>query len=342
MNNLLLLSSLHDQLSKRSGYQVLSDYLQESDLLITRRKNSNNFFLRLGSKIARKSSFSSWYAEGSLALEIKAFNASLSLDKSIIHFLWADLDLGFLDLFIKPKHRLCGTFHNCSDTIGNVIRFPERLKRFDAVILMSDTQRPFFVKAGLPQSKIHTVLHGVDTHYFTPPNARSNDQLTVLSVGGYRRNFYLLRQVCILLKEYSKIRFEIVGPQAVKHLFDQELNVIFYENISDHELLIKYQRASCFLLAVENSTANNALLESMACGLPVIAERIGGIPEYVNRACAFLAEPGNSMELAGYIKALADSNALREEMGMAARLRAQELDWQKTATQMLDIYSQLN
>jgi glycosyltransferase involved in cell wall biosynthesis len=89
---------------------------------------------------------------------------------------------------------------------------------------------------------------------------------------------------------------------------------------------------------MENATANNALLEAMACGLPVVAERVGGIPEYVNRECARLVPTGDCQAIASSILQLSESPELRLAMGQAARRRAEELDWKHAARQTRDIY----
>jgi len=92
---------------------------------------------------------------------------------------------------------------------------------------------------------------------------------------------------------------------------------------------------------MENATANNALLEAMACGLPVIAERVGGIPEYVNDRCARLVAPGDSQSAARAILELHRAHDLTFAMSQAARLRAEELDWTHVADQTRGVYESI-
>jgi glycosyltransferase involved in cell wall biosynthesis len=66
-------------------------------------------------------------------------------------------------------------------------------------------------------------------------------------------------------------------------------------------------------------------LESQACGLPVVASRIGGIPEYVEDGrSGILFEPSNAQELAAAVRRLHGDRALRERMSRAARAVALE------------------
>jgi glycosyltransferase involved in cell wall biosynthesis len=257
--------------------------------------------------------------------------------------MWADHDLGFLDLLLdRRRHRLVGSFHNCEDTFVHTIRFPRRLRRFDAIILMSRTQEPFFLKAGVDPARIHVVPHGVDTDYFRPaPRRVAGPLFTVLAAGGYRRNFPLLREVCLRLKNEPAIRFEIVAPESWRPLFQDVPNARFGNALADADFLEACQTCSCLLQTVENATANNVILEAMACGQPVVAESIGGIPEYVDATCSILAPPGDAAALAGAILELRASPAKRDTLAAGARKRAEALDWNNIAARMREIYGRL-
>lgn len=336
MKPLLLLSTRQKFHAKRSGYRVLADYVPGAEYLETVRADPVRPLPLFFARVARRCAFSRWYLGGSAALEWQALQRIRSGFEGIVHTMWADHDHGFLDLFLdRNRHKLCGTFHNCDDDFRHTIRFPSRLRRFDAIILMSDSQRDFFLKAGVPDRKLHVVLHGVDTEYFTPPARREVEEFTVLSVGGFRRNFPLLRDVCM----QSKVRFEIVAPESFRPMFSEIPNVKFSSGLSDEELLERYRSASCLIHTAENATANNALLEAMACGLPIISERVGGIPEYAESQ--ILAASGDGAALVRAINHLAESPSAREELSCAARRRAEELSWHNVAARMTEIYASL-
>ena len=68
-----------------------------------------------------------------------------------------------------------------------------------------------------------------------------------------------------------------------------------------------------------------AVLEAMAAGLPVVASRVGGLPEVVqDGVTGLLAAPGNPLELQEAIKVLRDDPSRRRDMGQAGRERVQE------------------
>lgn len=328
----LLLSTLDAQLARRSGYHLLAEYLPAAERLTAPRRDATGWRW-LASGAARKLAFTSWYVAGSAALEYAAWRRLRRGFDGIVHYLWCDRDLGFLDLALNPKrHRLVATFHNCADTLPAIIRHPRRLRAAAAVILMSETQRPFFRAAGVPDERIHFLPHGVDTEFFRPAAPPATGEFNALSVGGYRRNFTLLRELCTAL---PGVRFEIVGPPAVAEKFRGLANVRFLSGLDDAALLAKYQSASCLLHLAEAATANNVVLEALACGLPIVAEPVGGIPEYVDATCALLGEP------AAALRRLADSPSLLAEMRAAARRRAEQLAWPGIAARTLALYRSL-
>ena len=336
-----MLSTIHASHARHSGYGRLAEYVPGAEFLHAPREDPKGVAL-LFARIARRCAFSRWYLGGSAAVEWRALRRMRSGFEGIIHCLWADHDLGYLDLFTSRKrHRLCGTFHNCPDDFPHTIRFPSRLRNFAALILMSECQRDFFRNAGVPEDRLHVVLHGVDTEYFTPAAAPGTGPFTVLSAGGFRRNFPLLRQVCERLANTSAIRFEIVAPEAFRSLFAGLPNATFSTGLDDAALLARYQAASCLLHTAEQATANNVLLEALACGAPVIAERIGGIPEYVTGDSAILTAPGDAAALADAVRQLAGNPGLRHSMSAAAHRRAEELAWPKVAARTLEVYRSL-
>ncbi len=83
-----------------------------------------------------------------------------------------------------------------------------------------------------------------------------------------------------------------------------------------------------------------AILEAMSYGMPVIATRIGAIPEAVTDGVeACLIKPGDVGALADRMLRLSNDAGLRERMGQAARRRvAAEFGIEKAAEAILNIY----
>ena len=86
------------------------------------------------------------------------------------------------------------------------------------------------------------------------------------------------------------------------------------------------QAADCFVCpSLWAEAAGLVNLEASAAGLPVIASRIGGLPEHVQDGrTGFLFSPGDHSELACYVRALAENSALHSKMSAHARAMAVE------------------
>ena len=217
-----------------------------------------------------------------------------------------------------------------------------RLHNFDAVILMSETQRPFFLEAGVPDAKIHVVLHGVDTEFFVPGPPAALASFTAISVGGFRRNFPLLRKVCERLAEahgtfVSKLSHR--NPSAT--IFSDLGNVDFLSGLNDAELLPPTSPPPACCTPPKTRPRTMPCWRAWRAGSRSSPSAWAGIPEYVDSESALLVEPGNDGTLAGAVRELAQSAAHYSTMRIEARKHAETLAWPRVAERMTKIYENL-
>jgi len=82
-----------------------------------------------------------------------------------------------------------------------------------------------------------------------------------------------------------------------------------------------YAAADAFVLSSRTEGLPMALLEAMSAGLPVVATRVGAVPEVLNGDCGLLAGPGRPQDLADAMQQLVVSESLRRRLGRRAHGR---------------------
>jgi len=102
-----------------------------------------------------------------------------------------------------------------------------------------------------------------------------------------------------------------------------------------------YQAADLYLHAARADNFPNAVLEALACGTPVVASAVGGIPEQVSPDTGRLSPVGDSVAMAEAIRGLLADEALRQQLGrQAAADAARRFDLKRQATDYLAWYQE--
>jgi glycosyltransferase involved in cell wall biosynthesis len=101
-----------------------------------------------------------------------------------------------------------------------------------------------------------------------------------------------------------------------------------------------YQAADVYVHAARADTFPNTILEAQACGTPVVATAVGGIPEQIDDGrTGFLVPPGDAAALAERIALLLGDNDLRARLGQQAAADARDrFDLNRQADTYLDWY----
>jgi glycosyltransferase involved in cell wall biosynthesis len=115
----------------------------------------------------------------------------------------------------------------------------------------------------------------------------------------------------------------------------QRLRSVFLTDQLDAKGLLRmYRNAAIYVYpSLWDDPAGTQIMEPMACGLPVVTSRCGGIPEVVRDGkCGLLTEPGDVDGLVEAIERLFENKDLSQRMSAAARARAEErFDWKTVA-----------
>lgn len=130
------------------------------------------------------------------------------------------------------------------------------------------------------------------------------------------------------------------GP--VKQIGRAEIKFVPFEK--DPKAVARYyQAADVYIHAAKADTFPNTVLEALACGTPVVATAVGGIPEQVDDGITgFLVAPGDPNGLAESIQTLLEDENKQQEMSdRAAEAAQQRFEFQRMVNDYLEWYAQI-
>ena len=121
--------------------------------------------------------------------------------------------------------------------------------------------------------------------------------------------------------------------------FGLESRVEIRVNEPRDRVLAALRQARVFALHSQEESQGIALCEAMAAGLPIVATRVGGIPDVIGASGAgLLVEYGDTAAMAAHLGRLLDDDTLHARMAAAALARAEDFSWRAIAAHVLAVY----
>ncbi len=162
---------------------------------------------------------------------------------------------------------------------------------------------------GVRASRIAVVPNGLDLSRFRPRAARAQTR-TIAMVANLRPGKgqdTLIDAAALVLSRFPDVRFELIGDGTeraalVERAAERGVShaVAFLGHVDD--VPARLAEAAIFTLPSESEAFPNAVLEAMACGLPVVASAVGGIRELVQHGhTGYLVPPRDPQALADRI-----------------------------------------
>ena len=179
--------------------------------------------------------------------------------------------------------------------------------------------------------KIYKIPNGVDVNsfffedkVFAKKSLKIPNIFTVLFIAhvafdNYRKGTHLLEKILHKFRNDKNIQFLIVGNDSLKwrklgynniHTFD------FTENIEDKKLF--FCASDCKILTSINENFPNVILESMACGTPVIAFESGGVKEIIKNDNGILVKKEDIEKMEDKIRNLKKSYSIWKKLSTNA------------------------
>ena len=215
------------------------------------------------------------------------------------------------------------------------------------VVANSRSLRQLALKS-FPDIEISVITNAVSCTAFKPDLGRSStgNVVRALSVARLIPRKGLETMIKALAQERTeRVELDIVGDGAlagdlVKLAADLGVKerLHFHGALRDAELLRAYQQADFFILPSLSESFSMSLLEAMACGLPVVASNVGGIPELVVDAQnGILVRPGDSKAFAEAITMMAQSEERRHTFAANNRAKIRRrYTWEQITTEYLN------
>ncbi len=234
------------------------------------------------------------------------------------------------------------------------------MKGVDSIVVSTTQEREDLARLyGVPEHKVDVIPAGVDLQLFRKlDKADSRRRLgleernVILSVGRMEplKGFDILLNSLAMLRGAPDTRLVIVGGdegrdremRRLKSLATElgVLDFVTFAGVVDQaELPIYYSAADIFVLPTYYESFGLVALEAMACGLPVIASRVGGLRSFIDDGRTGYLIPWQRPEaFADRMADLLADSKLREGMGAAAELKARTMGWDKTAAGLSEVY----
>ncbi len=239
----------------------------------------------------------------------------------------------------------------------------ELIAAADRIIAFSPHERDAMVRLyGADAARIQLAPCGVDLSAFRPLGREEsrrqlglNGDKVLLYVGRIEslKGLELLVHTAALLDTGEPVRVLVVGDDngqgrevgrlrqlAEKLRVDGAIH--FVGRVDQEELPVYYSAADVCVVPSCYESFGLAALESMACGTPVVASRVGGLSTVVRHGSTGYLKSWRCPEaFANSLEMIISSKSLQHSMGLAARRRAEDLSWEKVAGQVAGIYQSL-
>jgi len=168
----------------------------------------------------------------------------------------------------------------------------------------------------------------------------------ILFVGNrsiYKNFIFFLNAVAPILKANTDLfvvcaggnKFNAEELQLIKQL--NVSNQLIQQNFEDYELAAYYSSAKCFVFASEYEGFGIPVLESMACGCPVVLANHSSFPEVAGDAGVYF-ELHNEADLKDKVLSLIENDELRDEYVQKSLEQVKKFSWHRTAKECLKVY----
>ena len=204
-------------------------------------------------------------------------------------------------------------------------------KHVDHFVAITDICKKTLELEGIESNRITRIYPGIDLGVFKPTSSatRKSEKFHILFVGkltSWKGCYTLLYAAKILLPRIPNLHITFVGRGAQRKGLEEASSLLGISNRITFTVFIDYEKMPSFysdadVFVLPAMPAINfaeqfgfVVAESMACGLPTLVSRVGGLPEVVGENQKLIFTPGDYRELASKLLEIHDDQQLRAEL----------------------------
>lgn len=249
-----------------------------------------------------------------------------------------------------PMVVACGEGDNAIEDLVSVMSEKERTrfaKAVKAVVSVSSENKRRSINYGLTtESKVIVLPNSVDTSIFKKGPSRNirrelgvaDDDFLIAFTGAFihrKGSDRLSKAVELLSDNHIKVMF--IGSKLDGDDATPTCNGIVLQGRLEHSDVPQYLfAADCFCLPTLNEGCSNAIVEALACGLPVVSSNLPFNEDILDETNSILVNPMNVEEIASALKKIKESKAFRDKLAEGALLKASELRIDIRAEKIVD------
>lgn len=241
-----------------------------------------------------------WFYARGLKSWLKSFIQHWKPDLLDAHFIWPDgvgVSLLARELQIPYVITLRGKIYECLKVASQTRQCAEALRGAAAVISVSSRMADEALALGADKSRLHVITNGVDLDHFRPRDRKEcrvqlslpvdGRLLVTVSHLGHRKGHH--EMIRALSELPGDIKLIIVGGAAQGGTVEELSALANAAGVADRLILpgpqpyekipLYFCAADASVLASYREGCPNAVLESLACGTPVIATNVGAVPD---------------------------------------------------------------
>lgn len=229
----------------------------------------------------------------------------------------------------------------CEITVDKQYLSDDLINRINGVVCASGKNKAESIEAGLLRNQPSVIAvngYRIDQFYhYDKTKAREKmgipqEKFIVAFVGGFIKRKGL-PQLCEALDRFDDVFSIFIGKGGEPVTCG---NVLFAGPVQ-HEKIVDYLNcADIFVLPTEAEGCCNAIIEALACGLPVVSSNKNFNDEILDENCSIRINEHSSDEIYEAIKLLKENDALRQSMSVAALEKAKELTIENRAANIMN------